>query len=73
MLQVKCQKTGVCILGKPTLLTPLYTSIILGSSCGIGHPDTSDITVPTSVCFSVIFSMIISAKVRLQEPPKQNR
>lgn len=49
-----------------TLLTPLYTSIILGSSWGIGCPDTSDITVPTSVCFSVIFSMMMSAKVLLQ-------
>lgn len=52
---------------RPTLATPLYTSITLGSSWGIGHPDTSDIIVPTSVCFSVILSIIMSAKVRLQK------
>ena len=49
-----------------TLLTPLYTSTTLGSSWGIGLPDASDITVPTSVCFSVILSIIMSARVRLE-------
>ena len=44
----------------------------LGSSCGMGRPDNSDITVPTSVCFSVIFSMMMSASVCLQkQKPKK--
>lgn len=31
----------------------------------MGQPEISDSAVSTSVCFSVIFSMMISARVRL--------